>query len=68
MWWGGSKSRLLNQIKADVLEIQVQTCETGETALIGSAAVAGAAVGLLKDYKEDKVCNCRERLLYSRTT
>lgn len=48
---GGSKSRLLNQIKADVLEIQVQTCETGETALIGSAAVAGAAVGLLKDYK-----------------
>lgn len=49
---GGADSDLLNQIKADVLGVPVETFETGETALIGSAAVAGIAVGLVEDYKK----------------
>ena len=49
---GGAKSALLNQIKADTLAVPVETFETGETALTGSAAVAGIAAGLLKDYRK----------------
>jgi len=48
---GGAKSRLFNQIKADVLGVRVSTYEMGETALIGSAVIAGVGVGLLDDYK-----------------
>jgi xylulokinase len=48
---GGAKSSLFNQIKADVLGVEVKTYEMGETALIGSAVIAGVGVGLLKDYK-----------------
>ena len=48
---GGAKSGLFNQIKADVLGVRVNTFEMGETALIGSAVIAGVGVGLLSDYK-----------------
>ncbi len=48
---GGANSRLFNQVKADVLGITVETFETGETALIGSAVIAGIGAGVLKDYK-----------------
>lgn len=48
---GGAKSSLFNQIKADVLGVRVSTYEMGETALIGSAVIAGVGVGLLSDYK-----------------
>ena len=44
---GGAKSGLFNQIKADVLGVQVRTYEMGETALIGGAVIAGVGVGLL---------------------
>lgn len=47
---GGSSSSLFNQIKADVLGIRVNTFETADTALIGSAVIAGSAVGLWDDY------------------
>jgi xylulokinase len=47
---GGAKSSLFNQIKADVLGIKVSTLNTGETALIGSAVIAGVGVGALPDY------------------
>ncbi len=49
---GGANSSLFNQIKADVLGIQVETFQTGETALIGSAVIAGCGTGLLKDYRD----------------
>ena len=49
---GGAKSSLFNQIKADVLGVTVTTFEMGETALLGSAVVAGYGVGILSDYKK----------------
>ena len=49
---GGARSDLFNQIKADVLNMEVETFEMGETALVGSAAVAGIAVGMVKDYRK----------------
>lgn len=47
---GGAKSDLFNQIKADVLGVEVETFAMGETALIGSAVIAGVGTGLLDDY------------------
>ncbi len=49
---GGAKSPLFNQIKADVMGVNVTTFEMGETALLGSAVIAGCGVGLLSDYKQ----------------
>lgn len=49
---GGAKSSLFNQIKADVMGVNVTTFEMGETALLGSAVIAGCGVGLLPDYKK----------------
>lgn len=49
---GGAKSSLFNQIKADVLGVTVTTFETGETALLGSAVIAAAGVGMISDYRE----------------
>lgn len=48
---GGAKSPLFNQIKADVMGIGVTTFEMGETALLGSAVIAGVGTGLLSDYR-----------------
>ncbi len=47
---GGANSSLFGQIKADVLGLHVLTLKLGETALIGSAVIAGMGVGLLKEY------------------
>ncbi|MEG2881525.1 MAG: FGGY family carbohydrate kinase [Christensenella sp.] len=49
---GGSKSALMNSIKADVLGIPVVAYEQGETALTGSAIIAGCGAGVFSDYKE----------------
>lgn len=49
---GGAKSSLFNQIKADVMGVNVTTFEMGETALLGSAVIAGCGVGLLSDYEK----------------
>ncbi|MCL1795273.1 MAG: FGGY family carbohydrate kinase [Clostridia bacterium] len=49
---GGAKSGLFNQIKADILNLPVTTFASGETALAGSAVVAGVACGLFPDYRE----------------
>ena len=48
---GGAKSPLFNQIKADVMGASVTTFEMGETALLGSAVIAGVGTGLLSDYR-----------------
>ena len=49
---GGAKSSLFNSIKSDVLGLPVTTFEMGDTALIGSAVIAGYGAGVLDDYKE----------------
>jgi len=48
---GGAKSPLFNRIKADVMGINVTTFEMGETALLGSAVIAGCGAGVLSDYR-----------------
>jgi xylulokinase len=49
---GGAKSPLFNRIKADVLGVAVATFEMGETALLGSAVIAGCGAGVLTDYRK----------------
>ena len=49
---GGAKSALFNQIKADVLGLPVTTFEMGDTALVGSAVIAGVGAGVLSDYRK----------------
>jgi xylulokinase len=48
---GGAKSRLWNQIKADVLGIPYVQLSREEFAVLGSAIVAGYAVGVFSDLK-----------------
>lgn len=48
---GGARSALFNAIKADVLGIDYQTLQLGDTAPLGSALVAGFGVGLYSDLK-----------------
>jgi len=48
---GGAKSDLFSQVKADILNLPVTTFALGETALVGSAVVAGVACGLFSDYR-----------------
>ncbi len=43
---GGSRSRLWNQIKADVCEKPVVTLQNEETGLLGNAILAGTAAGI----------------------
>ena len=49
---GGANSPLFTQIKADVLGVTVSTLQLGETALIGSAVIAGVGIGLLDGYAQ----------------
>jgi len=46
---GGAKSRVFNQIKADVLGTQYVSLKNVDTATLGSAVVAGYGVGLYSD-------------------
>jgi xylulokinase len=43
---------LFVQIKADVLGVEAIRTEVGDTALVGSAAIAGYGAGALPDYRE----------------
>ena len=49
---GGASSELFVQIKADVLGVEAIRTEVGDTALVGSAAIAGYGVGVLSDYRK----------------
>jgi xylulokinase len=49
---GGARSSLWNQIKADVLGVPYVRVTQREPAILGSAIVAGAAVGLFSDVAE----------------
>lgn len=48
---GGAKGRLWGQITADILGITLRTTESSDSSL-GSAMLAGVAVGVFKDAKE----------------
>ncbi len=49
---GGAKSDFWNQIKADVLGIPYTRLERTEVSILGSAMIAGNAVGIFKDLAE----------------
>ncbi|MEF9988986.1 MAG: FGGY family carbohydrate kinase [Christensenellaceae bacterium] len=49
---GGSKSSLFNSIKSDVLGLPVTPYKQGETALVGSAVIAGYGTGVFSDYRK----------------
>ena len=49
---GGSRSRLWNQIKADVCKLPLQTLANEDTALLGDAILAGVACGLFTSVDE----------------
>ena len=46
---GGSKSRVWNQIKADILNRKIQILERNDLSTLGSAIVGGVGVGLFSD-------------------
>ena len=49
---GGSRSRLWNQIKADMLNIPYCTLQNTEQAVLGNAILAAYGVGDIKDIEE----------------
>jgi len=46
---GGAKADLWNQIKADIYQKKVQTFESAEGGVLGSAILAGVAAGIYPD-------------------
>ena len=48
---GGASSEFFVRIKADILGLEVTRTEVGDTALVGSAAIAGYGAGVLGDYR-----------------
>ncbi len=49
---GGSKSKVWNQIKADICQIPLETVNSPEAASLGAAILAGKAAGIFKDINE----------------
>ncbi|MBU9736398.1 xylulokinase [Diplocloster agilis] len=49
---GGARSELFNKIKADVLGLKTSVLDMEDTALVGSAVIAGVGAGVFKDYRE----------------
>jgi xylulokinase len=54
---GGARSRVWNQIKADVLNVPYQPLQRSEFATWGSALIAGYAVGMFSDLAEAATCS-----------
>ena len=48
---GGASSELFVQIKTNVMGVEAIRTEAGDTALVGSAAIAGYGAGVLSDYR-----------------
>lgn len=63
---GGAKSELFLSIKADVLGVDVTSYETGDTALIGSAVIAGVGAGVFRDYQAVITGSIRENAIVHR--
>ena len=49
---GGARSKLWNQIKADLTQRQVLTMENEEAACLGAAILAGTAIGMFKNLED----------------
>jgi xylulokinase len=49
---GGTKSRMWNQMQADMYQIPVQVLQTPETGALGAALYAGVGAGVYTSYKE----------------
>ena len=49
---GGAKSSTFIQIKSDVLGVNTLSFQATDTALLGTAAIAGTSIGLIQDYKK----------------
>jgi xylulokinase len=60
---GGAKSDFFNTIKADVLGLDTASFIAGDTAIAGSAVIAGCGAGLFKDPREPVLRTIRERKL-----
>jgi xylulokinase len=65
---GGASSELFVQIKADVLGVEAVRTEVGDTALIGSAAIAGYGAGVFADYRQaiSKTIRNKPPIIYDR--
>lgn len=61
---GGSKSRLWNQIKADITGKPIVTVKANETASLGAAMLAGAAVGVYGSLAEaaERMIQIKDRI------
>jgi xylulokinase len=49
---GGTKSRMWNQMQADMYQVPVQVLQTSETGALGAALYAGVGAGVYKSYQE----------------
>lgn len=60
---GGARSRLWNQIKADLTQRPVLTMENEEAACLGAAILAGTAIGMFRNLEEacEKMVLVKER-------
>ena len=61
---GGSKSRVWNQIKADINQVELETVKTKEAATLGAAILAGTAMGFFDsiDAAVDNMVTVKERI------
>jgi xylulokinase len=64
---GGASSEFFVRIKADVLGVEAIRTEAGDTALVGSAAIAGYGAGVLTDYRQaiSKTIRNKPPILYN---
>jgi xylulokinase len=61
---GGTRSRFVNQVKADVLGIPVVAMNSPETAALGAAMLAGIGCGLLTGYDDAVRTMTRESAVF----
>ena len=61
---GGSKSRVWNQIKADINQVTLETVKTKEAATLGAAILAGSAMGFFDSVETavDSMVSVKERI------
>lgn len=66
---GASRSRLWNQIKADVLQKPVRKMSVSEAASVGVAMIAGLSIGIFRDIQEacDRMVELGEETQPART-
>ena len=60
---GGARSRVWNQIKADINQVPLETVTSVEAASLGAAILAGKAVGIFPDITAavDSMVHVKER-------